>query len=500
MNCVPGLHYGLVVPKHLVKQTKDTLQAQGKFDKRMKIKPVLRSNSFKCIAGDSANIQDGSFYVPTTICTDPLSSDAEVLRDLLLLIGMQGHEANVSLVSNVILDPVEACGSSGENCSGNGRGNPLARTVGQWLASLQEKGLQMGTDSLAGHHWTYTIYPPLLVLVSSDFAILEAATGLTCSSPEFSSLCEMLCENFRVTHIALNAPIPAHFLGEPNVEGSQPPLDDVKPPPLNILRSPTGLTPLYGDFGPALPVNHSPTTADFQSALWCTARQNGIFQTWAPRYTMFSRGNVKEKARILALDSLTKERLGRDIQEVSVVDLYAGIGYFAFSYAKAGVGKVLCWEINPWSVEGLRIGAEANKWNVYIIKSGDSINGEKYENAKIVVFEESNEYAAGRIDAIKDRNLPVKHVNCGYLPSSKDSWETAVQVLDSTGGWIHAHENIAKKDIESRTAEIVGIFQGFAWKRFEAKVECEHVESVKSYAPGVMHCVLDIAITPLSHV
>ena len=73
-------------------------------------------------------------------------------------------------------------------------------------------------------------------------------------------------------------------------------------------------------------------------------------------------------------------------------------------------------------------------------------------------------------------------------------------MLDSTGGWIHAHENIAKKDIESRTAEIVGIFQGFAWKRFEAKVECEHVESVKSYAPGVMHCVLDIAITPLSHV
>ena len=38
-------------------------------------------------------------------------------------------------------------------------------------------------------------------------------------------------------------------------------------------------------------------------------------------------------------------------------DLYAGIGYFAFSYAKAGVGKVLCWEINPWSVDGLRRGA-----------------------------------------------------------------------------------------------------------------------------------------------
>ena len=501
MDCDSAPRFGLVVPKRLVKETKDALQAQGKFDKKTKIKPVSRSISFKCIAGDPTNIQDGSFYIPTTMCVDPLLSSADILEDLLVLIGMLGHKADISLASNAVLEPVEAYGSFGENCWDNGRGNPLARTLIQWLAALQDKGLQTATDSLAGHRWTYTIYPPLLVLVASDYAVLEAATGLTFSSIEFSSLYEMLCEDFKVTHIALNAPIPASIPGKPIVEGvirGQQHPDDVKPPPLNILRSPTGLTPLYGDFGPALSVNHSPTVADFQSALWCTARQNGIFQTWAPRYTMFSRGNVKEKARILGLDSLTDPRLRRGIREVSAVDLYSGIGYFAFSYAKAGVGKVLCWEINPWSVEGLRRGAEGNKWNVHIIKSGDSVNVEKFENARVVVFEESNEYAAPRIDRIRDKIPAVKHVNCGYLPSSKDSWETAVQVLDSTGGWIHAHENIAKRDIESRTAEILGIFQGLARKRFEAKVECEHVELVKSYAPGVMHCVLDIAISPLS--
>ena len=500
MDRVPGPHLGLVVPKRLVKQTKDALKAHGKFDKTMKIKLVSTSVNFKCIAGDPANIQDGSFYIPTTICVDPLLSSADVLQDLLALVGMLGYEADISLASNVVLDPAEACGSFGEDCGGNGRGNPLARTLFQWLAALQEKGLRTATDSLAGHRWTYTIYPPLLVLAASDYAVLEAATGLTCSSIEFSSLYEMLCENFEVTHIALNAPIPANLLGEPNFEGitrSQQPLDDVKPLPLNILRSPTELTPLYGDFGPALSVNHSPTVVDFQLALWCTARQNGIFQTWAPRYTMFSRGNVKEKARILGLDSLTEQRLRREAQEVSAVDLYSGIGYFAFSYAKAGVGKVLCWEINPWSVEGLKKGAEGNKWDVQIIKRGDSVKVEEYENARIVVFEESNEYAAGKIDSIRDHIPPVKHVNCGYLPSSKDSWETAVQVLDFTGGWIHAHENIAKKDIESRKAEILGNFRGLAQKRFECKVECEHVELVKSYAPGVMHCVLDIAVSPL---
>lgn len=501
MHCVPGLHVGLVVPKRLVKEAKDALQAHGKFDKKMKIKLVSGNDTFQCIAGDPANIRDENFYIPTTICVDPLFSSADVLQDLLALVGMLGHKADISLASSVILDPVEAHGSFGEDCAGNGRGNPLARTLNQWFAILQEKGLQTATDSLAGHHWTYTVYPPLLLLVASDYAVLEAATGLTCSSIEFSSLYEMLCENFKVTHIALNAPIPANLPGKPNVEEiirSQQHLDDVDPPSLNILRSPTGLTPLYGDFGPALSANHTPTVADFQSALWCTARQNDISQTWAPRYTMFSRGNVKEKARILELDSLTEQRLQRTTREVSAVDLYSGIGYFAFSYAKAGVGKVFCWEINPWSVEGLRRGAEANKWTVYIIQSGDSVNVEEFENARIVVFEESNEYAAARVRGFRDKILVVKHVNCGYLPSSKDSWETAVQVLDSLGGWIHAHENIAKRDIESRTAEIVDIFRNLARKRFEAKVECEHVELVKSYAPGVMHCVLDIVISPSS--
>ena len=504
-NCAPGPHYGLIVPKHLVKQIKDALQAQGKLDKKRKIKAVSEgANYFKHIAGYPANIQDGSFYVPTSMDVDPLLNATDFLRDLLVSIGMLRHEANISLVSNDVPEPVEADGSFSEDCGDNGRGNPLARTVIQWLVTLQKKGLQKATDSLAGHHWTYTIYPPLLVLAASDFAVLEAATGLTYSSIELTSLYETLCENFKVTHIALDAPIPANLLDEQNAQQTiekQPHLETVKLPPLNILRSPTGLTPLHGDFGPALPVNHIPTASDFQSAFWCTARQNGIFQTWAPRSTMFSRGNVKEKARILELDSLTEKRLGRAIREVSAVDLYAGIGYFAFSYAKAGVGKVLCWEINPWSVEGMRRGGEGNKWNVQVVKRGDPVNDEKYEGAKIVVFEESNEFAAARIDEIREKVPPVKHVNCGYLPSSKDSWETAVQVLDVTGGWIHAHENMAKRDIESRKAEIVGIFEGLARKRFvEARVECEHVELVKSYAPGVMHCVLDIAILPPSHV
>ena len=102
---------------------------------------------------------------------------------------------------------------------------------------------------------------------------------------------------------------------------------------------------------------------------------------------------------------------------------------------------------------------------------------------------------------IRDTIPPVRHINCGLLPSSKDSWEVAVQVLDPIGGWIHAHENIAKADIETRKQEIVEIFTLLAEKHWGQglkvpwEINCEHLEQVKSYAPGVVHCVLDIAIS-----
>jgi tRNA wybutosine-synthesizing protein 2 len=75
-------------------------------------------------------------------------------------------------------------------------------------------------------------------------------------------------------------------------------------------------------------------------------------------------------------------------------------------------------------------------------------------------------------------------------------------VLDPAGGWIHAHENVAKKDIEDRKEKIVKTFKELIKTISNQKlverwsVDCEHVELVKSYAPGVMHCVFDMAIFP----
>lgn len=225
---------------------------------------------------------------------------------------------------------------------------------------------------------------------------------------------------------------------------------------------------------------------------------------------MFSRGNITEKARILQLPSVVES-----VEEeggCTAVDLYAGIGYFVFSYAKADVGKILCFELNPWSVEGLRRGAEVNGWGIEIFNEEDikdfkpTFTQLKNPKTKLLVFQMSNETAGSVLKRVSGAIPPVRHVNCGLLPSSKGSWATAVRVLDPRmGGWIHIHENLAIKEIEVKSEEIAeelqellnAVFEAHAEKRGRKSIAIlEHVERVKTFAPGVMHCVLDVHVVP----
>ena len=119
------------------------------------------------------------------------------------------------------------------------------------------------------------------------------------------------------------------------------------------------------------------------------------------------------------------------------------------------------------------------------------------------MFKESNEKAVERIDKVRGEIPPIRHINCGFLPSSSDSWPIAVQLLDPVlGGWIHAHENVNTRDVERRKGEVVEIFTALVLTHGRgsigehSRVTCEHVEIVKSYGPRVSHCVFDIAILP----
>lgn len=544
--------------------------------------------------------------IPTTITVDSSQhhhhthpSDDDLKPPLLHRLGLEPHFDQITLLlstSPTIPDPSQRQNPTLQASSPS----LLARVIEQWTRSwavpattataagwLNLPALASRGGGRRACGYGYTVYPPMLLLPARTLGFVAEVIaggggagagagggkeGARRKKELMEDLFERLCEAFQVSHIALGGPIPATMLEEQQQEqrelgrlGSStgtntfsselefttsdnppspsPPRPQETP---NILRSPlNSFTPLHNDFGPSLPAHHVPTRDDFAKAFWCTVRQNGIFQTWAPRYTMFSRGNLSEKTRLLQLlntpsrtiknnaresglvglmgrggigEEEKKRREGqkRERETISAVDLYAGVGYFAFCYAakKEVVGKVFCWEISRWSVEGLRRGAVVNGWGVRVFEEDeqDDYDGhgaeEGKEEERLIVYRESNQHAATRIAAMRTRMPPVRHVNCGFLPSSKESWETAVQVLDPTqGGWIHAHENIAVHAFESRQTEIVQDFRNLVKRHHhhskedeeddqqQWQVECVHFERVKTYAPGVFHCVLDIFIS-----
>lgn len=370
----------------------------------------------------------------------------------------------------------------------------------------------------------YSRYGSLLLLgptfESHTSAWAKFLTSLNVT--EKSDLFRNIVEHFKdreLTHVAINAPIAAA------VDGISSGTD-------NVMRSPAGLRPVYGDFGPSKLENEDggPSQVDFEAAYWtCTTQLKDIAQVWAPRWTMFSRGNITEKARILQeapnrapFPGLTQPELGERIEQIDVVDFYVGIGYFAFPYLSRGVRRVWGWDINGWSVEGLKRGCVRNGWGVRIIKIDgciDALEDQQLKNLaadiderdgspdaiRCIVFWGDNKWANTVLSQIarllehkrSPVTLNVRHCNLGLLPTSRDSWEGAIRLLDPhKSGWLHVHENAEEHGIHEKQLSIVRNLQRVASEVRDGSwlVTCEHVEQVKTYAPGVVHCVFDIKI------
>ncbi|UKZ56281.1 hypothetical protein TrVGV298_010115 [Trichoderma virens] len=118
---------------------------------------------------------------------------------------------------------------------------------------------------------------------------------------------------------------------------------------------------------------------------------------------------------------------------------------------------------------------------------------------RIVVFLESNERASKRIAEAQDSELAsnITHVNCGFLPTSEPVWESAWEITRlAPEAWLHLHDNVGVADIESRRAAIQTTFAAWAASGGGLRrPSVEHVEQVKTFAPGVWHCVFDVCIT-----
>ncbi|KAK4540491.1 hypothetical protein LTR36_009129 [Oleoguttula mirabilis] len=371
----------------------------------------------------------------------------------------------------------------------------MERATTAWTSDLGESSGSKWVPAFAHKlNRSYVVYGALVLLPSAAYDELDRlGFGTGAIHANLQRLYELIAHHLKVTHIAVTRPIP--------------PRDDEHARE-NVIRAPRNFTPLYGEFGPAT-CSSPPTQEEFDAAFWVTAKQNGIYQTWAPRWTMFSRGNISEKARLLSLPSVLSavEDGGADGRGCTAVDMYAGIGYFTFSYLKAGVSKMLCWDLNPWSIEGLMRGAVVNKWQAKLVTGSQTLDAAVVGQARLLVFNEDNMLALGRVEQARNLVPPIRHVNCGLLPTSSDSWEPAVGVIDpGMGGWIHVHENFAVNEIEQKAEEVRVEIQrlveqrgqriGCEDHRHPQSVAIEHINRLKSYAPGVMHCVIDIYIPP----
>ncbi|KAK3074481.1 S-adenosylmethionine-dependent methyltransferase [Teratosphaeriaceae sp. CCFEE 6253] len=365
----------------------------------------------------------------------------------------------------------------------------MDRAIAEWTAQRPESSADVSMF-LNKIRKSYVLYSDLLLLPSTAYSS-------TCENPELSlqalyDLYGTIAKQMKVTHIATTKPIPSRSVGA------------VQQPRDNVLRSPLDFTPLHGDFGAATCAD-PPASQDLDEAYWATAKQNGILQTWAPRWTMFSRGNISEKARLLELDSVrTVVAEGKlDGRGSTAVDLYAGIGYFAFSYLRAGISQVLCWDLNPWSIEGLMRGAKRNKWEAVLV-TGDMETPDRCDDIRLLAFNEDNEEAVGTIERMRLVLPPVRHVNCSLLPTSTRSWKAAVRILDDRyDGWLHLHENFAAEEIvtkaEEARVEIQRLVDHLSLSKRRQRgagrpAIVEHVNRLKASAPGVMHCVIDIRV------
>ncbi|KAJ4316449.1 S-adenosylmethionine-dependent methyltransferase [Neodidymelliopsis sp. IMI 364377] len=499
-----GARLVLLVPRPHVKAVKLALERHKRFDRHRGISPEKKD-------GDQyeSTVQDGekneqrmqiSTTIPHTIEDDaPYGSVDDALTTALL------SELHLDSLSPEIT--ISHWNPSQTTEPVLVEHNPLRKAVREALEALPPGTLptrpSLTVDFLAqSFPDAYSIYKPLLLLPSNSINPIWESL-LSEHREQLQPVWTHVARALDCTHIALNSPIP------PSNSTSSTHAQDKE----NILRSPVNLTPIHGDFGPA-PTPQSlraPTAQDFATTLWVHTTQNGIHQTWAPLYTMFSRGNVKEKARILTLPSVTT--LDQSNESATAVDLYAGIGYFSFSYARARLNRVLCWELNPWSIEGLRCGAALNKWRARVftpvdvpVPNAGEAEWDAWRNSVVGgsetfwIFAMSNETADGILRCLRREVPPVRHVNLGLLPVSRLSWPSAVRALDEErGGWIHAHENVGVHELDERKGAVEAEFQRLADEverggNDRRRVVVEHVEKVKMYAPGVVHAVFDVHV------
>lgn len=184
--------------------------------------------------------------------------------------------------------------------------------------------------------------------------------------------------------------------------------------------------------------------------------ENGIRYCLDPQRIMFSSGNMAERLRMATISSSRE----------TVVDLFAGIGYFTLPLAVYSTPmKVFACEINPVSYE-------------YLCKN--------------ITLNQVNE----RVEPLLGDNRTTAPQGCadrvilGYFSDLEVFLPVALNCLKNHRGVLHVHYLTPVEGIPTQvSAKVASMIS-----RTGCVADVRGVHDVKSYAPGIHHVVVDVTV------
>jgi tRNA wybutosine-synthesizing protein 2 len=172
---------------------------------------------------------------------------------------------------------------------------------------------------------------------------------------------------------------------------------------------------------------------------------------------MWSQGNKEERVRLIKLVKHNE----------TIVDMFAGIGYFSIFIAKySNPKKIYAIDINPEAIEYLR----KNTWLNDVENKIEILQGDCRKFANLL-------------------GNTANRIIMGYLFKTEKFLPYALKIAKNNCV-IHFHRTVKIEEIEKVKQKIIKI-----GKKDKCRIKVVKLIKVKSYAPKIWHVVFDLKIT-----